>query len=180
LSSDEETNAIDITLEQVIEECGSMGRYQYLHYFFLTFFPIATGIFNFYYVFGGAEPVHTCDVSHEISTKIVVYADKCSYLVKENFNESMEILPCTKWIYDRSVFGQTFTEEANFVCRYSVYRSFVATALQIGAMLIFFTGQLTDVIGRRLSIRLLVALLLITSVITQGLIQFIPMSINLK
>jgi MFS family permease len=52
--------------------------------------------------------------------------------------------------------------------------------LQIGAMLIFFTGQITDLIGRRRSIQLLIALLLIVSVITQGLLQFVPMSINQK
>ena len=156
-----------------------MGRYQYLHFFFLSFFPIATGIFNFYYVFGAAEPSHQCDVSQEIPGNVEA-VDNCWYILKEGLNESMQILPCAKWVYDRSVFGQTITEEANFVCQYSVYRSFVATAFQIGAMLIFFTGQMTDIIGRRLSIRLLIALLLITSVVTQGLIQFIPMPINLK
>jgi MFS family permease len=47
-------------------------------------------------------------------------------------------------------------------------------------MLVFFAGQITDIIGRRRSIQLLISLLLITSVITQGLLQFVPMSVNQK
>ena len=90
------------------------------------------------------------------------------------------IFPCTDWIYDRRIFGKTFTEETNLICQHSIHRSFVATMLQMGAMFIFFTGQITDIIGRRRSIQLLIGLLLITSIITQGLLQFVPMSINQK
>lgn len=171
-----------ITLEQVIEECGSLGRYQYIHFFFLTFFPIATGILNFYYVFGAAETPYKCYVSDEIpaNVSIEILSNQCSYKLKENFNKTMGIFPCTTWFYDRSIFGQTFTEEANLVCQYSMHRSLIATMLQMGAMLLFFSGQMTDIIGRRRSIKLLIALLLTTSVITQGLLQFIPMSINQK
>jgi MFS family permease len=50
----------------------------------------------------------------------------------------------------------------------------------MGAMLMFFAGQITDIIGRRRSLHLVIAILLIVSVVTQGLLQFVPMSINQK
>ncbi len=182
MSSDEENSSKNLTLESVIEECGSFGRYQYIHFFFLTFFPIASGIFNFYYVFGAAEIPYQCHVPHEVPTNFSteVLPSQCAYLLKEDLNKTIGTFPCTEWKYDRRIFGQTFTEEANLICQHSIRRSFLATMLQIGAMLIFFTGQITDLIGRRRSIQLLIALLLIVSVITQGLLQFVPMSINQK
>ena len=92
----------------------------------------------------------------------------------------MGIFPCKSWIYDRSIFGKTFTEEANFVCEYNIRRSFLATIFQMSGMLILFIGQITDLIGRRRSIQLLIGLLLISSIITQGLLQFVTLSINQK
>jgi len=182
LSSDDENSLKNITLERVIEECGSFGRYQYIHFFFLTFFPIAVGIFNFYYVFGAAEIPYQCHMSDEILPEfsIEVLPSQCSYQLKDNLNKTIDISSCTNWIYDQRIFGKTFTEEANLICQHNIHRSFLATIFQIGAMLIFFAGQITDIIGRRRSIQLLIGLLLITSIITQGLLQFVPMSIIQK
>ncbi len=182
MSSDEENNLKDITFEHVIEECGSFGRYQYIHFFFLTFFPIATGIYNFYYVFGAAETPYQCQVSNDLHPEfnISILPSQCSYLLKNNFNETIGTFPCKSWTYDRSIFGKTFTEEANLICQYSIHRSFLSTMLQTGAMLVFFTGQITDMIGRRRLIQLLIGLLLITSIITQGILQFVSISINQK
>ena len=83
-------------------------------------------------------------------------------------------------MYDQSIFGKTFTEEANLICQHNIRRSFLATSLQMGAMLMFFAGRITDIIGRRRSLHLLIAILLSVSVVTQGLLQFVPMSINQK
>lgn len=165
-----------------MEQCGSFGRYQYLHFFFLNLFPIASGIINFYYVFGAAETPYTCHVADKSSANISIEisSSQCSYNLTNDLNETLGEFPCTNWTYDRSVFGRTFTEEANFICENSIYRSFLSTMLQLGAMLVIFTGQLTDLIGRRRSAQLLVSLLLTTFLITQGLLQWVPMSINQK
>ena len=90
MSSDDENSLKNITLERVIEECGSFGRYQYIHFFFLTFFPIASGIFNFYYVFGAAEIPYKCHISNEIPPEfnIEILPSQCSYQLKDNLNET--------------------------------------------------------------------------------------------
>jgi hypothetical protein len=182
LSSDEENNSKNITLERVIEECGSFGRYQYIHFFFLTLFPIASGVFNFYYVFGAADIPYKCHAPENINHdwNIEISSSQCSYIIKDWQNETIGTYPCTNWEYNRKLFGETFTEEAGLICQHSIRRSFLATALQAGAMLIFFAGQITDIIGRRRSIRLFIGLLLSTCFITQALLQFVPLSINQK
>ena len=165
-----------------MEQCGSFGRYQYLHFFFLSLFPIASGIINFYYVFAAAKTPYTCHVENKSPANISIEmsSSQCSYKLTNDLNETLGEFSCTNWTYDRSVFGLTFTEEANFICENRFYRSFVSTMLQLGAMLVIFTGQLTDLIGRRRSAQLLVSLLLTTFLITQGLLQWVPMSINQK
>ncbi|UJR37768.1 hypothetical protein I4U23_030461 [Adineta vaga] len=182
LSSDEENTLKSITLEHVIHECGSFHRYQYIHFFFLSLFPIASGIVNFYYVFGAAENIYECQIPNEMKRNfhVDILPSQCSYIIKNDQNITIRMNSCTKWKYDRSVFGETFTSEADFICERSIHRSFLATMLQMGAMMIFFTGQIIDMIGRRRSFHLLVGMLLITSIITQSLLQFVPMSTNQK
>lgn len=162
-------------MEHVIEQCGPFGRFQFLHTFFLVFFPIASGIVNFYFVFGAAEPDYVCRSArgHQIDPT------QCFYEGMDETNQT-DSYWCTEWVYDRTVFGKTFTEEANLVCQHRIYRSFLASALQCGAMCIFFTGQITDFIGRRRSMHLLVGLFVGVSIITQSLIQFATMTITQK
>ncbi|CAF4140672.1 unnamed protein product, partial [Rotaria sp. Silwood2] len=181
LSSDDESISKNITFERVIKECGSFGRYQYIHFFFITFFPIATGIYNFYYVFGAAETPYECYVANDTHQgfNIEVLPSQCYYKI-DYPNKTTVTYLCTNWKYDRSRFGETFSEEANFICHRSIHRSSLAIMFQIGAMFVFITGQITDKIGRRHTIQLLIGLLLVTCLITQGFLQFVPMSINLK
>lgn len=175
LSSGERTT----TLDQVIDECGAFHRYQYIHFFFLSFFTIASAIVNFYYVFGGAENPYFCQVPEPI-TRSEVLPSQCEFLVRDSRRGNASVRPCTRWEYDRSVFGETFTSEANFVCERSLERSLLATVLQLGAMLIFFVGQVSDKIGRRRTLQMLTGLYLISSVTTQSLLQFVQLSINQK
>ena len=182
MSSNEETNTKQITLETVIEECGAFDRYQYIHTFFLLLFPIASGISNYYFIFAAAEPPFSCQLPGRADNQsyLEVLPSQCSYVTSDVYNVTVETHPCTSWTYGEHVFGRTFTEEANLICDRSIQRAFLSTALQIGAMCIFFTGQVTDLIGRRRSFHLLMALLLTTSIVTQSIMQFVHISIKLK
>lgn len=178
---DDRNRAKQVTLEQVIEQCGSFGRYQLFHACFLLLFPIASGVVNYYFIYGAAEPTFTCQTTHLMNStdRIDIDRSQCFYKrIDENNQTHREI--CSQWSYDRTIFGKTFTEEANLVCQHRLYRSFLATALQIGAMFIFFSGQITDLIGRRRSLHLLVGLFLLSSLITQTIMQFVPITIDQK
>ncbi|CAF1071595.1 unnamed protein product [Didymodactylos carnosus] len=188
-----------VTLDEVIQHCGSLNRFQYFHYFFLNLIPITSGIIAFYYVYGVAEPLHRCHLpdtiwlndqyhpfnsTHQYLIDLwIPTQDKCTIRkpLSSNLSQpSNETIACIKWVYDRTVFGRTFTEDANFVCLNSVKRSFLSSALQMGAMFVLFTGQLGDKIGRRKSIQIISIILLTTCVVTQILLQFVPMTINTK
>jgi hypothetical protein len=129
-----------ISLENVLKRCGDFGRYQFIHYIFLNLICIGSGITAFFYVFGVAEPTFRCRLPSDIwpdedrfefinnthqllIDTLLSSASKC-----DGINGSK----CTDFVYDRSVFGRTFTEESNFVCNNAVKRTWLATAYQIG------------------------------------------------
>ena len=98
------------------------------------------GINAFYYVFGVAEPSFRCRLPPHIwldndqyesinSTHQLLIDEWISSTSKcDNINGSK----CTDFVYDRSVFGRTLTEDANFVCTHAIKRTWLATMFQIG------------------------------------------------
>jgi hypothetical protein len=133
--------ARDITLEQVLKQCGDFSRYQLIHYLFLNLITIISGIATYYYMFGVAEPMFRCqspsstwpthayrfdsiNTTHQplVSTEL---------LSSSNCNDKNGLI-CTDFIYDRSVFGRTFTEDANFVCGRSMKKTWLSTFYQLG------------------------------------------------
>lgn len=130
-----------VSVENVLRRCGDFGRYQLIHYTFLNLICIGAGISSFYYVFGVAEPSFRCRLPSNIwsdndqfefinSTHQRLVDIWISSTTKCNsINESK----CTDFVYDRSVFGRTFTEYGNFVCDNAVKRTWLSTAFQIGS-----------------------------------------------
>lgn len=112
----------DITLENVLKQCGDFGRYQWLHYLFLNLITIVSGIATYYYVFGVAEPLFSCREAGYVNTTSYP-SSKCL---------DTKGLTCTKFVYDQSVFGRTFTEDANFVCARAMKKTWLSTSYQIG------------------------------------------------
>ena len=112
----------EISLENVLKQCGDFGRYQWIHYLFLNLIAIVSGIATYYYVFGVAEPLFSCQQADHANTTLYP-ASKCL---------DTKGLTCINFTYDRSVFGRTFTEDANFVCDRAVMKTWLSTSYQIG------------------------------------------------
>jgi len=129
-----------ISLENVIRRCGDFGRYQLIHYIFLNLICMGGGINAFYYIFGVAEPSFRCRLPLNLwsdedqfqsvndTHRLLIDTWISSISKCDSFNGSK----CTDFVYDRSVFGRTLTEDANFVCIKAVKRTWLATAFQIG------------------------------------------------
>jgi hypothetical protein len=130
----------DVTLENVIRRCGDFNRYQLIHYIFLSLLNFSSGVTGFYYVFGLAEPYFRCKLPSDLWPN----DNKYNY---NNVNHSLllnqlEYLPskcedmngtrCNSFVYDRSIFGLTFTEEAGYICGHSLEKTWLSTAYQIG------------------------------------------------
>jgi hypothetical protein len=160
------------------------------------------GISSFYYVFGAAEPSHRCRLplhvwpndtqyrpinrTHEICINKYIPMvkdgenwEKCVRYVTSNINNTLVNCP-DGWVYDRSLFGHTFTEEADFVCQRKSYRSWLATLLQCSGFLLLIIGTLSDRYGRKKIIVIVTILLFFTCLITQITMQWIPMAVQTK
>jgi hypothetical protein len=163
---------------------------------------MSAGIMGFYYVFAAAEPEHRCRLptavwpddthyypinrTHEIlinsyipKTKDGKKWEKCIRNTTGNFNDTQVYCP-NGWAYDRSIFGYTFTEEANLVCNREPLKSWLATLMQCGGFSLFLIGSLADQHGRKKIIAVITILLFVTCLITQTVIQWVPMTTEAK
>lgn len=130
----------DISLENVLRRCGDFGLYQWIHFIFLCVVNFSSGMTGFYYVFGLAEPAFRCRLPSDIWPNDNQYKslnDTHQYLINsyvssssrcENINGSQ----CNDFIFDRTVYGLTFTEEAQFVCDDALKKTWLNTAHAIG------------------------------------------------
>ncbi|CAF1411978.1 unnamed protein product [Rotaria sordida] len=196
------STAIQISFDDVLKKCGDLGRFQLIHYFFINLVAMSAGIAGYYYVFGAAEPAHRCRLPENIwpndsqyypinstherlinnyipKTKNGKNWEKCIRYTIENRNDTLVNCP-NGWIYDRSIFGYTFTEEANLVCSSEPIKSWLATLIQCGGFSLLIIGSLADKFGRKRLTVIVTILLLVTCLITQILMQWIPMTMNMK
>lgn len=163
---------------------------------------MSAGIMGFFYVFGAADPNHRCRLPETVwpgdthyypineihRTLINEYIpnikdgttwEKCVRRTTENINGSLVNCP-NGWAYDRSVFGYTFTEEANLVCSREPHKSWLATLLQCGGFSLLIIGSLADRYGRKKMIAIVTILLFVTCLITQALLQWVPMTVEVR
>jgi hypothetical protein len=163
---------------------------------------MSAGVVGFYYVFGAAEPDHRCRLpesiwpddtqyypinrTHEIyiNSYIPIIKDgtkweKCVRYTTGNPNDTLVNCP-NGWAYDRSIFGYTFTEEANLVCGSEPKKSWLATLMQCGGFSLLIIGSFADRFGRKKLTAIVTILLVVTCIITQIIIQWIPMTVETK
>ena len=130
----------EISLENVIRRCGDFNRFQLIHYIFLNLLNMGSGITGFYYVFGLAEPLFRCQLPSNVwanDTEFHSVNSTHRFLLEQYHYETSKChyangTKCQNFVYDRTVFGRTFTEEANYVCTDSLKKTWLATAYQIG------------------------------------------------
>lgn len=191
-----------ISFDSILRKCGDLGRFQLIHYFFINLVAMSAGIMGFFYVFGAAEPNHRCRLPESIwpndssyypinsihqtfieqfipKTKDEQSWEQCFRYSKPSMPNSTVNCP-NGWVYDRSVFGYTYTEEANFVCSRATEKSWLATLLQTGGFSLLIIGSLADRFGRKRATVIVTIFLFVVCVTTQLIIQFIPMSMEVK
>lgn len=197
----DEVTTKSISLDGIMRLCGDLGPFQFLHLFFLNLISMSAGIVAFYYVFGAAEPEHRCqlpqsvwpndlhywpvNLTHELHINAYIPKesegkwDKCVRYTTDDQNKTLINCP-NGWVYDRSVFGYTFTEEANFVCQSEPKKSWLNTLMQTGGLSLLVIGSLGDKFGRRRITIVTTFLLFALSVITQIFMKWVPMTVNAK
>lgn len=130
----------ELSLENVLRRCGDFGRYQWIHFCFLCLLNFSSGMTGFYYVFALASPFFRCrlpstswpddnqykypNATHEILISTVLNTSSNCHYADGSY--------CTEYVFDRSVFGRTFTEEAGFVCNNALKKTWISTVYEIG------------------------------------------------
>ncbi|CAF1172583.1 unnamed protein product, partial [Didymodactylos carnosus] len=156
-------------------------------------FAVLSGLVGYYYVYGAAEPEHRCrlpssvwpndqykimSLSHEKLIDLWIPKDDKYHI----YTSDREKIVCglDGWVYDRSVYGFTFTEEAQLISKSRAKRSTIATVMQSGGISALFIGSLSDKFGRKTAARWVILLIFVISLLTQIAMQWIPMSVNAK
>ncbi|CAF3329897.1 unnamed protein product [Rotaria socialis] len=191
-----------ISFDTILQKCGGLGRFQLIHYFFMNLMPMSAAAITFYYVFAAAGIDHRCRLpenvwpndnqyhpineTHELlinryipKTTSGTKWQQCARYSTGNTDDTLVTCP-NGWAYDRSVFGYTFTEEANLVCGSEPKKSLLATLMQCGCFPLLIIGSLADKFGRKKIITLVTIILFLACLITQAMIQWVPMSIDIK
>ncbi|CAF1378673.1 unnamed protein product [Rotaria magnacalcarata] len=168
----------------------------------MNLISISAATISYYYVFAAANIDHRCRLpeniwpndnqyhpinkTHELLVNRYIPKtndgknwEQCVRYINGTTNDTLMNCP-NGWAYDRSVFGYTFTEEANFVCGSSSKRSLIATLMQCGGFALLFIGPNADKFGRKKVITTVIIFLFVTCLITQTMMQWIPMSIGTK
>ncbi|KAL3881602.1 hypothetical protein ACJMK2_028020 [Sinanodonta woodiana] len=171
--------------DDLLSLLGDFGRYQKILYCILV---IPTGIISMQImspIFILAVPDHRCalpDLSNDtyaiqneeheqLVNKYIPmttdYTGAASYssctiydrsVNSTGMNISKEV-PCSKWVYDMSVFQDTVVTEINLVCEKTIYRAHATTSLNVGSLLGFIImGSVSDRFGRKKTYVLLIVL----------------------
>ena len=174
-----------ISLDNILQKCGDLGRFQFIHYFFLNLIAMNAGVVSFYYIFAAAEPDHRCQLPENIWPNDIHYKpiNQTHEMLINNYipktKDQKQWEKCVRytndthincpngWVYDRSIFGYTFTEEANFVCQNESQKSWLATALQLGGFSLLIIGTLADKYGRKKITTMATILVFVSCLITQ-------------
>ncbi|CAF4094888.1 unnamed protein product [Rotaria sp. Silwood2] len=131
------TTSTTTSLDDVIHQCGGFGQFQLRQYCFLSLIQITAGLAAFYYVYGAAEPDHRCRLApslwpnddtytpinrtHAFFLQLYIPAkegkwDQCNLFDSLNMNKSLIECP-NGLVFDRTIYGFTFTEAIGLVCR---------------------------------------------------------------
>ncbi|CAF1095837.1 unnamed protein product [Adineta steineri] len=178
----------EVSIENVIRRCGDFSTFQWIHLSLLCLLNLSSGMTGFYYVFGLAEPLFRCRLPSDIWPDDNQYLSANSthqYYLDTQLTSSSKCQyangsQCNNFVFDQTVFGRTFTEEAGFVCGNAIKKTWISTVYEIGTFTVLITGPACDRIGRRkLLIGLSLGLYVVTG-ITQTLLQFVRMGVNTK
>ena len=118
-------------------------------------------------------------ISYIPKTKDGTTWEQCIRYTTGNLNDTFVNCP-NGWAYDRSIFGYTFTEDANFVCNDQPIKSLLAILMQCGGFALLILGSFADRYGRKKIITVITIFLFITCLITQALMQWLPMTVETR
>ncbi|XP_045198101.2 organic cation transporter protein-like [Mercenaria mercenaria] len=178
--------------DEILEKLGQFGIYQKRVFSFLAFPVVSIGSFCFMVIVVLYTPDHRCKIPgldndtyevqgtfHEellnetipLSDDPTLTYDQCNVYDTgsaafdgNNRPINASLLKCTEWVYDKSVFSETFTSKANFVCGDALKTSHIQMFFYFGVLVgDFVLGMFADIMGRKKALCGALTLLLVAS-----------------
>lgn len=178
--------------DEILEKLGQFGIYQKKVFGMLAFPAVSIGSFCFMVIVVLYTPNHRCKIPgldndtyeiqgqfHEdllnktipLSADPTLTYDQCrmydtgnALLDLSRRQSNATLVKCTEWVYDKSVFYETFTSKANFVCDDALKTSHIQMFFYFGVLVgDFVLGMFADSLGRKKALCLALALLLVVS-----------------
>ncbi|XP_053398326.1 organic cation transporter protein-like [Mercenaria mercenaria] len=175
--------------DEILTKIGEFGTYQKRVYTLLSFPSISVGSFCMMLIVILYTPEHRCKIPSLSNDSFAVQGlyheqlinetippsddptipyDRCHIYITEgsSFNPAnASRKQCTEWVYDKSVFTNTFTSQINLVCEDSLKTSHVMMFFYFGLLVgDFILGMLSDSLGRQKSMCIALLVLLASSV----------------
>ncbi|CAF1467909.1 unnamed protein product [Adineta steineri] len=175
------------TIDQLLHDAGSFGLYQKLQFFLVGLLAVLPAMTAFSYVFIAATPDHRCqlnldnftdtykiqsDIHQNYINKYIsseLKDPKCT-MYDKNFPNRYPI-PCTQWVFDDTFYNTTISTEWNLVCTRLHLKGITQNAYIIGTSGSFLTGIMSDRLGRRTTMYLLILLMVLVLNSTQILMH---------
>ncbi|XP_060068379.1 organic cation transporter protein-like [Ylistrum balloti] len=170
--------------DDILKTIGEFGKYQKILYFLLCMTSVSAALHMVISVFLMGTPTHRCAIpgypndtyaiqspGHEVlinrlvplSTDETLDYVQCDLYDRSHDGEdnSTKLKACSAWVYDKSVFINTFTSEHDIVCEDKLKTSH-AQMIFFGGVLVgaIGLGSLSDIIGRKKTLYISFLLLL--------------------
>ncbi|XP_021380019.1 organic cation transporter protein-like isoform X2 [Mizuhopecten yessoensis] len=170
--------------DDILKTIGEFGKYQKILYLLLCLVSVSAALHMVISVFLMGTPTHRCAIpgypndtydiqspSHEVlvsrlvplSTDETLKYVQCELFARsyDGDDNSTKKVACSSWVYDTSVFINTFTSEHDIVCDDKLKTSH-AQMIFFGGVLVgaIGLGSLSDIIGRKKTLYISFLLLL--------------------
>ncbi|CAF2050839.1 unnamed protein product [Rotaria magnacalcarata] len=171
------------TIDQLLNDAGSFGLYQKIQFLLVGILAVLPAMTAFNYVFIAATPDHRCQLpltnftdtfqvqSSEHQNYINQYIPSSARLRKCYLNDinsqDKKIIPCSKWVFDSTFYNTTISTDWNLICDRLHLKGITQNAYIMGTSGSFLTGIMSDRLGRRTTMYLLILVLVLVLNTTQ-------------
>ena len=144
-----------ITFDNVLSEINDFGKYQKLRYFLLCIASLLPPLVTYIHSFTSPNADHRCKNPYDPSDSFekhsfinftnITSLDKCQIEFSGIKDNSSIVETCNEWVFDKTYYHTTLTEDWSMVCGRSILRGTVQTVYFMGYLIgSIFIGVLAD------------------------------------